>query len=180
MYQILKQKNLVYLAVYKCASTYYTGVLAQNNWKNIKPSDIDWEKDTVFGFIQDPLERYIKGLAEDVHNNLTQWTIDNLPLFKDGVILTEHTWPVQLIIGEHADQVHWLRLTSNVQKNNLLLEKFLLEYNEKVVLYPADMHTSNLEKLEIYNAIKERLEENQFLFHLVSIDKKYFNHSRTA
>ena len=53
MYQILKHKNLVYLAVYKCASTYYTGVLAQNNWKNIKPSDIDWQKDTVFGFIQD-------------------------------------------------------------------------------------------------------------------------------
>ena len=178
MLQILKRKNLVYLAFYKCASTYYAELLAKNGWQHIKRQDIDWYNNTVFAFIAEPFERYIKGLAEDVYNNLTHWTVDNLPVFDNGVALTEHTWPIHHIVGENVNQVVWLKLSNNISRNNLLLETFLSEQNHKIVFYPVEEHRSNLPKLEVYNTIKKKVQRNDFLSHLISWDEIYFYSSR--
>ena len=57
--------NLVYAPMLKCASTYYRNMCEINGWTSIEYSQIDWDKDQVFGFIMDPYRRHVKGLVED-------------------------------------------------------------------------------------------------------------------
>ena len=54
--------NLVYYRNYKCATTFYLHIF--KTWEEITTHDIDWEKDHVFSYIRDPIERYRSGIAE--------------------------------------------------------------------------------------------------------------------
>lgn len=60
--------HLVYIRNLKCGSTFFwRNFLDTFKWWEIRWSDINWEKQRVFGHLMDPLQRRIKGMAEHLH-----------------------------------------------------------------------------------------------------------------
>jgi hypothetical protein len=66
---VFKKNKLVYVSTLKCGHTFYCQVVKENHWTKINFNDIDWSSDHVFGFIMDPIELHLKGLAEDLNTD---------------------------------------------------------------------------------------------------------------
>ena len=79
---VYRYKNLIYVATFKCASTYYTTLFQSNGWVRVHWEGINWAEDHVFGFLIDPVVRYVKALSEDYFNEedseFSQFLIDYL------------------------------------------------------------------------------------------------------
>jgi hypothetical protein len=162
-----RKQNLVFVSLLKCASTYYGEVFVNNGWQHIAYNTIDWAADHVFGFIMNPTDRYLKGLAEDVVDPGTCWNSENLPLFGDSTVLTYHSLPINSYLSEHIKKIDWIPLDTSVPSEELVL-KLLQQYN--LTLHFDDTinkHQSNAGKTKIYNLLKSNFDLNNHVIHAV-------------
>jgi hypothetical protein len=154
-----RKDQLVYASVLKCASTFYTNVVVSNDWIEIQFADINWNNDHVFGFIMNPAERYMKGLAEDIADPETSWSIDNLPIYKDSVVFTFHSLPIYATLNEYLYKIDWIPIDRDF-KSETMLECLLKKYNITLNWPNIGKHESSSEKLKIYNKIKNLIDLN--------------------
>lgn len=155
-----RKQNLVFVSLLKCASTYYGQAFIDNGWQPIEYNTIDWSKDHVFGFIMNPNDRYLKGLAEDVFDPNTHWTVENLPVFLNAIVFTYHSLPINMYLNQHMDKIDWIPLDKSVPSSELvlkLLAKYNLTLDFKDTIYK---HQSVPEKIDIYNLLKSRIDLN--------------------
>lgn len=121
-----KKNNLVYIRTHKCASTFYMDVLTHNQWDSISESEVDWHNDHVFGFLLDPVQRYVKGIIEDIYNNDTLLH-STLEFYRDhqaqSLLYTLHSFPLSLYYGRDVvGKIDWIPLNQSVP-SEVLFEK---------------------------------------------------------
>ena len=163
---ICKKDNLVYLASLKAASTYYKSLFISNGWECIEFKDIDWVNHHVFGFITDPVTRYMKAVTEDFFNEETPQFIADIEFQdllrkilgrhrKQCFVLTHHSLPLSMTLGDYARKVDWIPLDDKITSNWLftkLCEKYKIEIDYS--LETIDKHVSTEFKLDIYDELK--------------------------
>jgi hypothetical protein len=155
-----RKQNLVFVSLLKCASTYYGKVFVDNGWLAIDYNAINWTVDHVFGFIMNPNERYLKGLAEDVVDLNTCWTVENLPIFNDSIVFTYHSLPINSYLNQHMQEIDWIPFDRSVTSEELVL-KLLAKYNLDLQFdHTTYKHQSATEKINIYNLLKSRINLN--------------------
>ncbi len=176
---ICRKDNLVYLASLKAASTYYKSVLVSNDWTTIPFDDIDWERDHVFGFISDPVTRYLKALAEDYFNEETEQLVED-PEFQDLLrkivsrhrkqcfVLTYHSLPLSVTLGDYAKRIDWIPLGDGIPSGELF-NKLCNQYNITIDynLDTIDPHFSGERKLSVYNELKSLFGEGNYFRDMV-------------
>ena len=160
---------LVYIATYKCASTYYKTLLLDNGWDRIEFSTIDWNNDKVFSFIADPHMRYYKGIVQDSLNvedsSLNEKLLNLIKEHKqDVLILTDHSLPIMFRIKDYAHKIDWIPIFDGFPHHSIFLK---LLYKFGLSAEPGenlDAHIANDSKKELYNEFKNALGEGSDLY----------------
>jgi hypothetical protein len=183
---IYRNKNLVYLATLKAASTFYSTVVLANGWDTIAFGDIDWHHDHVFGFIIDPFTKYIKALAEDyfneeietIVNGSEDWIADPefqklLPAIlsrhkEQCLILTHHSLPLSITLDDYANLVDWIPIDIGVSSVDLFTKlckqyTITIDYSSENI----DIHTSMQNKISVFNDLKEKFGQGNYISDIV-------------
>ena len=176
---ICRKGNLVYLASLKAASTYYKSVLVSNGWLTIPFVNIDWARDHVFGFISDPVTRYMKAVAEDFFNEETEQLIADEEFQnhlrktlgrhkKQCFVLTYHSLPLSVTLGDYANYVDWIPLGNDIPSDQLftkLCEKYsiTLDYSSPMI----DQHVSTEYKISVYDELKSLFGDGNYFRDMV-------------
>jgi hypothetical protein len=154
-----QKNNLVYVRILKNASTFYTNLFVSSGWELIEFKNINWSTNQVFGFIQDPVRRYLKGLTEDLYNDfeLQKHIFFMIQHHKNKNILplTLHTMPISLTCGDYMYDMLWIPI--DIDNSSIQVVKNLCnEHNISLTndINSTNMHNSNSEKLELYKKIK--------------------------
>jgi hypothetical protein len=175
-----QKNNLIYIRILKNASTFYTNLFIENKWDAIKFKDIDWERNQVFSFIQDPVVRYCKGITEDLYQNepLKEKIV---PVIKDHpvdtVILTYHTLPISLLCGEHMYKIKWFTLDSDAVSPQQL-DSFCKQHHVSLD-WSREVHrnVSKFEKINLFNNLKFLLgDANHIFWKLFAKDIDLYNY----
>ena len=166
-----KKQNVAYVSQRCNASTFYDSVVIENGWQEIKYSEINWQQDAVFGLIQDPINRYCKGLAADL---LCDEMLKNsiLPLFdkitSGFVPITLHTLPISLTCGDKYQQIHWIPIDQNVSSEELVVKfckknNLNLEINKNMKTFNA----INPDETALYLHLKKLLGDANHIFYKI-------------
>lgn len=183
---IYRNKNVVYLATLKAASTFYTSLVLANNWEVIRFSDINWSIDHVFGFIVDPKVRYLKAVTEDYFNEEVEMVIDGIedwvpdPEFQNILcailgkhksqcfVLTHHSLPLSVTLGDYVRKIDWIPADTDIRSEiffTKLCEKYkiAIDYTSENI----DEHKSNAYKTLIFNKLKDLFGNGNYFQELV-------------
>lgn len=178
---------LVYVATLKCASTFYSTLLLDNGWVRVYFTEIDWERDKVFGFINDPDLRYYKGLVEDVRNldavdhnvaeSLESHILASLQNFNQHIILfSSHTVPVSIKLGRFIDKIDWIPISNEFEHHRLFL-KLLQQFN--LTAEPGenlDPHIADDYKKNHYDIFKNLIDKEGELYKIFTADDRNLFH----
>lgn len=160
-----RYKNLVYARTLKCASEFfYRNFVQTAGWKPILYKDINWDQDTVFSYIMDPIKRRHKGISEFIVANDLKNLLFNDKRFQRTiekvVALDEHSASLHSIYSKDIEKIHWILLEDNhqkgIQRTNQWLESKRhppINWNYRFV------HTTSNYLDEIYHEIKNLWEE---------------------
>ena len=173
-----RKNNLVYAATLKCACTFYQDVLGRHNqWEKIKFNNIDWNVDHVFGFITEPLTRYLKGLVEDLLGGVLVMPDNIETLFQPGsMVLSFHSLPISQLYKKYMYQIDWIPLDTDVP-SEILVEKLFQHYN-LTVSWPnnSDRNISTKGKVDLFNKVKNHIGlGNNVYYRVLSTDIDFYN-----
>ena len=164
-----QKDNLVFAVVLKNASTYYQTLLEKfNDWQLVTLDTINWEENYVFGFITDPVERYLKGLTEDLYGKFktVNDVISYLEMSENSTVISFHSIPLTAWFGKYAYKINWVPLDQIESGDDYL--KNLCEKNNVSLTIPKniDKHVSTSDKLKFYHTIKSKLNNFHHTFWL--------------
>ena len=152
---VYRYKNLIYVATFKCASTYYTTLFQSNGWVRVHWEGINWAEDHVFGFLIDPVVRYVKALSEDYFNEedseFSQFLIDYLEKASTrSTLLTFHSIPLCVSLKDYVNKIDWIPIDPAFNHHSLLLT-FLDQHNVSISHYgdTVDNHFGSAHKKEL-------------------------------
>jgi hypothetical protein len=181
----LRSENLVYIAIRKNASTFYTNFFQlQLGWEEISLKDIKWGENVVFSHISNPMDRHVKGIAESIAQHDLIRDIFNDPKFCQILgysIVDPHCVPICSTLGENVKYIDWILLDSPTPSENLTA-KFLSKYNVKNELTYEEFkfrNTSIDRDKEVRSKIKNLMElhkDNDTLNLLYEQDKILYNY----
>jgi hypothetical protein len=157
---VYRYQNLVYIATFKCASTYYTTLLQSNGWSRIQWDDIDWNRDHTFGFLIDPVTRYVKALAEDYINEENTDFEQILFTYLEkaltrSTLLTYHSIPICTSLKQYVNKIDWIPIDTGFNHHSILLT--LLDHHRVVLSHYGDMVDPH-----IGTSYKKELEQRMF------------------
>ena len=177
--KVFKKNNLVYVSTMKCAHQFYCHVAEKNYWDPFNFKDIDWQKDHVFGFIMDPIELYLKGLAEDLdtdrHIELYK-ELYNINYSRNIILLTAHSIPPSIRYQEYRYKIDWIPMVS--KPNTEYFFKKVCNHHGIDIEIPADVdrHVSSRSKLENYRVLKTMFNNfNGTFYKIFSTDIDFYN-----
>lgn len=158
--KFLRSGNLVYIAIRKNASTFYTNFFqGQMGWKEDSFSNVDWDRDVIFSHISDPIARHIKGIAEIIDQSQFFKDLFNDPKFCNILgfsIADSHYVPIYTTLGPYVNKIDWILLDSPIRSEELT-SKFLFKYNIPNELTYEQFryrHSKSAEHKEIKEKIK--------------------------
>lgn len=173
---VYRHQNLVYVATFKCASTYYTTLVQNNGWHRILWREINWTNDHVFGFLIDPVVRYVKALAEDYVNEesaefeelLFKYLEHSLP---KSTLITFHSIPICTSLKQYVNKIDWIPISQGFNHHSLLLTLLdkhniiLSHYGDTVDSHIGTDYKKNLEKrmFDLFNSNKQHISFNLLL-----------------
>lgn len=183
-------KNVAYLPIPKCASTYYTNIFhGRYGWKKNKLLDIDLHKTKIFAFVMHPLTRRLKGLTQSLvrsYNNdydtvLNKLQDESFLDFLSNIMLTDyHTIPYSLLLKPWFDHVHWIPidLLSRLEAKKEIIT--FLKNNDIVIDFPDEIYAnqSNDKKIIIFKILEQLIllkEPPAELGLLFAHDIKFYN-----
>lgn len=185
---VYRYQNLIYVATFKCASTYYTTLLQSNGWERIFWEEIDWDRDHVFGFLIDPVTRYVKALAEDYINEesieLEELLFSYLEkILSRSTLLTFHSIPICTGLKQYVNKIDWIPIESGFNHHSLLLT--LLDKHNVVLSHYGEMvdphfGSDNKKELEqrMFNIFNSKNKHISYQL-LLSEDIDLFNRVKT-
>ena len=185
---VYKKNNLVFVTMYKCASSTYMTYLEKQKWEKIQFSEIDFNSMYVFGFIMDPLKRRIKGITEILcecynnnYNDIMQiLKNDNFCAFLNNISLMDaHTTPYWILFGDQLKKIHWIPLEFYTHNETFtcfqqICKKHNVHLDNNVRF--EKFHVSNQDKKKVFVAVKQLLQNQCFgdLYLLYSNDLKFY------
>lgn len=164
LYSGYRHKNLFYLSIVKCASTYYNHIFGEIlSWEKEQVTAADLKNFTIFAHIRNPQERYISGLVTFISMYKLEEYLkynESSSRFLYGTIYDLHTAPYTFLVPDILD-TEWLLLNHENKENmgNFLLFWFLrhhgididLEYINTLPMRGVTNENPKLKK--IYNNI---------------------------
>lgn len=170
--RLFKKDQLVYAEVLKNASTWASGILSYNGFHEIKLQDVDWEKHHVFGFIQHPHNRRLKGIAEDLLTfcSVEQYLLNNLGhrFWVDHLTFGPHSMPLSLTWHNKTTKIDWIPIDVPHIDVGLMLSKLFSSYglefknNDQI-----EKHQSDEYKKEVHDRIKHMIGNGSSHLHLM-------------
>ena len=166
-----RKNNLVYVGTPKCGSRYYSTLLLENGWDRDDLWTIDWSKDYVFGFIRDPLVRYLKGLVQDIFESESD-QFDNhifklISEFKKfNLPMTPHSVPITVLLNGYWNKINWIPIGPHSHDRFIDICK---NHSIEIGKYDSeniDPHHSNGHKQTVYEKIKSAFGNGNELYHL--------------
>lgn len=152
----LRFKNLVYVQTFKAASTYYVSTLQRNGWQKTDLNSVDWANDKVFGFIMDPVQRYLKALTEDAYNkpmiSIVNSVLQCTP--QHVCLLTLHALPLSLVLGDLIYHIHWIPIDTDLDPDDALVALCSL-HDVQIDLYPEFRNSNKSDRYK--RAMFERI-----------------------
>ena len=178
---VYKKNNLIYVSTPKCASTLYCNVAEYNSWEKINFNDINWSLDHVFGFIMDPVELYLKGLAEDLdtdkHMELFKELFEmNLDRNRNITLLTAHSILISNRYQEYRHKIDWIPINSK-PNTEFFFKKLCNKHGIDVeISNTMSRHTSTQSKLERYQELKNMFGNfNETFYKIFSTDIDFYH-----
>jgi len=188
-------KNLAYVPVPKCASTYYSSLFANLGWKKSYIGDLDRAHTKFFSPIMHPLQRRIKVITQwqvlsyrkdalNLNKPTADWDQLNrdltTPYFKkliESVLVGDaHSLPYSSMLGSLIDEINWVPMESlsHLEINQSLTKFFKLHgHNIQLPTNDQPLHTSSNNQLQIFNIVKELIYNNPENFY--NFYKLYIN-----
>lgn len=127
--------NLVYVRTLKCGSEFfYKNFTITAGWVPITWQDINWDQDTVFSYIMDPVVRRNKGVSEYLVAQGAQDLILNNATFGQVIAqvpcFDEHSACLRDLYGEYLHKINWIPMDNqNHQLSIDITNKLLAEHN---------------------------------------------------
>lgn len=156
-----RYNNLVYARTLKAGSEFFYKNYTQTaGWTPIKYTDIDWNHDTVFSYIMDPIQRRNKGISEAIISAGAQdMLIKNKGNFVDIVkripFLDAHSASLHDIYGNDTRRIYWLLMTNDHQVAIRETEKFFAKYNVPPIKWNVNFtHATGSYMSEVYTRVK--------------------------
>lgn len=171
--QCWRYGKVVYIPILKTASTYYASILERNGWQSCGLDSVDWSTDSIFGFIMDPVQRYLKALTEDAlvsakHKSIIEKTLD---LGTDHCcLLTHHALPMSLTLGDLMYHVYWIPIDSDISPDKMLIEfcyKHGLQLHLDFDIDVKHRHQSSKHQLDIFRSLRDRFDTGNAHFYRV-------------
>ena len=185
---VYKKNNLVFVSMYKCASSSYIVYLQKQQWQKIEFNEINFNTMYVFGFILDPLVRRIKGLTEILwhcynnnYNDVMQIVKnDNFCSFLKNISsMDAHTIPYWILFGDQLKKINWIPLefyTHNETFNcfQQICKQHNVHLDSSIKLKKHNV--SSKDKKKLFVLIKQILQDQCFgdLYLLYSNDLKFY------
>ena len=168
--QCMRYQNLVYVLTRKCASTYYQNIFQQNSWQFTTMDQIDWHNDHVFGFIRDPVQRYLKGLAEDLHHDgRLSGCVEELYRFYSSniMLMSHHSLPYSLTYKNYCSKIDWIPIDMNFD-SDAMLSKLLQKYDIMLTIDKTNYrHESDELMHQTYQFVKTWFDKGNWITHSV-------------
>jgi len=137
--------KLVYIPVLKNASSYYDWVFSQANWTEIQYKDIHPDEDYLFGFISEPMTRYVKGVVQDMISHGSENILCNMlgvKFWEFAPILGIHSVPMTVIYPELYNKINWIPLDHRKINAKEVLQDILNTHGEQSVQLPQERMNS--------------------------------------
>lgn len=137
--------RLVYLPIHKNASTTFVRFFQRAGWVKVdKPK----HNAIIFSHIQNPWQRYIKGVTE-LAWNMNERSFKNvrqMPFFKTAM-LDLHLLPISIIANEYLDRIHFIPIDASIDS--------IVLTNQFFELHNCTLRVSNIDNLHIANLKKQ-------------------------
>lgn len=177
-------KGLHFFPVPKCASTYYEKIYQQLGWTKIKGIDRSFQLEGAarVGLMMDPVERYLKGLAEYFYiMGLEQHP--NIDKMIDRTLTPDlHSLPVSLIFRNYFQKINWIPmdlLSDNDIKVSLMSFFKLHGHDINLPMDDQREYISNTAKKNLYEKIKQSFYNNpekiESVYNLLADDIKFYH-----
>lgn len=109
------KSKLTYFVHSKCACSFYKKLFTKLEWHVCTTQDINWDRDKVFSYIRNPLEKHRIGILEWFYFNnkieLLEQNIDNqdfLLMLSRIAYLDHHSMSIYEHLGDRAELIQWL------------------------------------------------------------------------
>lgn len=166
----LAHNDLVYVRNWKCASFFFYNNLLRLGWKPIIWSNIDWQRQQVFGHVVNPIVLRIRGLAQMlVDKDLLDLYLESPSLqdmFRFVPTLDAMTMGPTLMYGSKAHEIDWIPLIQSHKHNVITTQRMLAHHGYNIDYSDWDFSFEHLGEDKKKQA--ERILRRQFVETMVA------------
>lgn len=162
----LRKDKLVYARTLKAGSEFFYKNFQDAGWAEVPFDSIDWDNETVFSYIMDPIQRRHKGISEIIiATGTSKLVLSNKKnigkLVRMIPFLDAHSASLHNIYGPYVKKMHWLLMTSDHSVAIGETERFLTQHGVSVPEWNTEhTHATGSYMNEIYNHVKLLWESN--------------------
>jgi hypothetical protein len=168
--------HLVYVRTLKCASEFfYRNFVQTARWKPMSFASINWEQDTVFSYIMDPIKRRHKGICEFIISIQAQQQLfddQKLRLLISKIsCLDEHSASLTCLYGDKVSDINWLLIDDDHSIAIDQTNSFLQTHGHPVIEWDMKFqHRTDNYMEDMCNTVKNLWDDKTVPFHV----KTYF------
>jgi len=162
----LRKNKLVYTRTLKAGSEFFYNNFKAAGWAEISFDSINWDNETVFSYIMDPIQRRHKGISEMIISTDTRGLLlknkGNFDrLIKIVPFLDAHSASLHNIYGAAVRKINWLLMTNDHQVAIQETERFLTRHGLPVPDWNVEFtHATGSYMSEVYTKVKDLWESN--------------------
>lgn len=162
----LRKNKLVYARTLKAGSEFFYRNFQAAGWFPVTYDSINWDNETVFSYIMDPIQRRHKGISEMIIGTGTRGLLlknkGNFDqLIKLVPFLDAHSASLHNIYGPAVRKINWLLMTNDHSVAIKETERFLTQHGVPVPDWNVDFtHATGSYMSEVYTKVKELWEND--------------------
>lgn len=162
----LRKNKLVYTRTLKAGSEFFYKNFKAAGWFEVSFDSINWDNETVFSYIMDPIQRRHKGISEMIVSTGTRGLLlknkGNFDqLIKMVPFLDAHSASLHNIYGPAVRKINWLLMTADHSVAVQETERFLTQHGVPVPIWNTYFtHATGSYMSEIYTKVKELWEND--------------------
>lgn len=162
----LRKNKLVYLRTLKAGSEFFYRNFQAAGWFEVSFDSINWDNETAFSYIMDPIQRRHKGVSEIIISTDTRGLLlknkGNFDrLLKLVPFLDAHSASLHNIYGSHVRKINWLLMTNDHSVAIQETEKFLTQHGVPVPDWNVEYtHATGSYMSEVYVRVRELWEKD--------------------
>lgn len=160
MYYRDPNSNLAYLPIHKNASTTFSHLVQRAGWKQVHKDVLDPDV-ILWGHIQNPWTRYVKGMAQVAWlNNERSFTVVRQQPFFKMAFLNPHLLPISVLYPHFCNDMKFIPMDATIHCNQLTNE-FLEEHGSELRVSNRDMaHVASTNKNLYQKEVSTWMESN--------------------